>query len=194
MLARLDRAIADAQRWMHDVLSTGETEYGTRARRTLAGDITELRVMSTHLPFDTSHLRWISGMIHALHDRLTVMVPLLLAVEDRLAALREADAASLTARWQPVLDAPAVSNGRQQNAGTRCGGTNSLEKATGIDNATSLINLQLYSVPGIAKAGHVSFDIAHVINHIGRDASGVIEINGECGKVVRVINTAFLRI
>jgi uncharacterized membrane protein YccC len=104
LLARLDRAIGDAQRWMHDALSTRETEHGAPARRTLAGDITELRVMSTHLPFDTSHLRWTSGMIHALHDRLTVMVPLLLAVEDRLAALREADPAGLTPRWQAVLD------------------------------------------------------------------------------------------
>jgi uncharacterized membrane protein YccC len=104
LLARLDRSIGDAQRWMHDALSTRETEHGARARRTLAGDITEMRVMSTHLPFDTSHLRWTSGMIHALHDRLTLMVPLLLAVEDRLAALREADPASLTPRWQAVLD------------------------------------------------------------------------------------------
>jgi uncharacterized membrane protein YccC len=104
LMARLDRAIGDAQRWMHDALGTRETEHGARARRTLAGDISELRVMSTHLPFDTSHLRWTSGMVHALHDRLTVMVPLLLAVEDRLAALRAADPASLAPAWQAVLD------------------------------------------------------------------------------------------
>jgi uncharacterized membrane protein YccC len=104
LLARLDRAIGDAQRWIRDAVGGAETERGALARRTLAGDITELRVMSSHLPFDTSHLRWTSGMVHALHDRLTVMVPLLLAVEDRLAALREADPASLTPRWQAVLD------------------------------------------------------------------------------------------
>jgi hypothetical protein len=46
-------------------------------------------------------------MIHALHDRLTQMVPLLLAVEDRLAALHEADPASLTPRWRAVLDSVA---------------------------------------------------------------------------------------
>jgi hypothetical protein len=43
-----------------------------------------MRVMSTHLPFDTSQLRWTASMVHGLHDRLTMMVPLLLAVEDRL--------------------------------------------------------------------------------------------------------------
>jgi uncharacterized membrane protein YccC len=107
LLARLDHAVGDAQRWIGDAVGGGATERGARARRTLAGDITELRLMSTHLPFDTSHLRWTSGMIHALHDRLTQMVPLLLAVEDRLAALREADPASLTPCWRAVLDSVA---------------------------------------------------------------------------------------
>lgn len=104
LLARLDHAIGDAQRWIRDAVGGSQTEHGARARRTLAGDITELHLMSTHLPFDTSHLRWTSGMIHALHDRLTAMVPLLLAVEDRLAALREADPDSLTPRWRAALD------------------------------------------------------------------------------------------
>lgn len=104
LLGRLDRAIGDATRWIRDAVSGNDTEHGARARRTLAGDISELRLMSTHLPFDTSHLLWTSGMIHALHDRLTQMVPLLLAVEDRLAALHQADPASLTPHWRAVLD------------------------------------------------------------------------------------------
>jgi uncharacterized membrane protein YccC len=42
-------------------------------------------------------------MVHGLHDRLTVMVPLLLAVEDRLNTLREVDPGSL-APWTELLD------------------------------------------------------------------------------------------
>lgn len=107
LLARLDRAIADAQRWMSEVLKSGAgREANTpnvHTRLALAGEISELRVMSTHLPFDTSQLRWTAGMVHGLHDRLTVMVPLLLAVEDRLNALREVDPDSL-APWTRVLD------------------------------------------------------------------------------------------
>jgi uncharacterized membrane protein YccC len=103
LLGRLDHAIGDAQRWVRDTVSGAATEHAARARRTLAGDITELRLMSTHVPFDTSHLRWTSGMIHQLHDRLTAMVPLLLGVEDRLAALREADPGAMTPRWRAVL-------------------------------------------------------------------------------------------
>ena len=104
LLARLDHALGDARRWVGDVLGGGAGEEGARARRTLAGDITEMRVMATHLPFDTSHLRWTSGMIGALHERLSSSVPLLLAVEDRLAALRAVDPAALALRWRAVLD------------------------------------------------------------------------------------------
>ncbi len=125
LLARLDRAIADAQRWMGEVLqpkaaapaapatTTPAPVPATHARLALAGEISEMRVMSTHLPFDTSQLRWTAGMVHGLHDRLTVMVPLLLAVEDRLTTLREVDPGSLTP-WTALLDdiAAWVATGR----------------------------------------------------------------------------------
>ncbi|MRX10784.1 FUSC family protein [Pseudoduganella sp. FT25W] len=108
LLGRLDRAIADAQRWMRDVLQPGaDKAQAVHTRLALAGEISEMRVMSTHLPFDTSHLRWTAGMVHGLHDRLSVMVPLLLAVEDRLNTLREVDPASL-APWARLLDDTAA--------------------------------------------------------------------------------------
>jgi uncharacterized membrane protein YccC len=104
LLGRLDRALGDAQRWVAEALTPAAgAARPTHARLALAGEISELRVMSTHLPFDTSHLRWTSGMVHGLHDRLTLMVPLLLAVEDRLRTLREVDPASLTPRWERLL-------------------------------------------------------------------------------------------
>jgi len=59
--------------------------FGSRPARpgTLAADMTELRLMSTHLPFDTSHLRWTSSTIHCAAGPTAVMVPVLSAVEDR---------------------------------------------------------------------------------------------------------------
>jgi uncharacterized membrane protein YccC len=105
LLGRLDRAIADAQRWVADTLKpAGKAPQSVHTRLALAGEISDLRVMSTHLPFDTSRLRWTSSMVHGLHDRLTLMVPLLLAVEDRLQTLREVDPDSLTPRWHQLLD------------------------------------------------------------------------------------------
>jgi uncharacterized membrane protein YccC len=101
LLARLDRALGDARRWLRDALR-GRSDV--RDRRTLAGDITELRLMATHLPFDTSNLRWTGNAIHALQDRLALMMPLLSGVEDRLRALREAEGAELSPRWRSLLD------------------------------------------------------------------------------------------
>jgi len=102
LLARLDRALDDARRWLRDALGAGSS---VRDRRSLAGDITELRLMATHLPFDTSNLRWTGNTIHALQDKLALMMPLLAGIEDRLRALREASGDDLVERhWRALLD------------------------------------------------------------------------------------------
>lgn len=103
LLSRLDHALRDAQHWIADALSPGGDERSAQDRRKLAADITELRMMSTHLPFDTSHLRWTSNAIHALQDRLAAIVPLLSAIEDRLLALGEPGARGALSRWNALL-------------------------------------------------------------------------------------------
>lgn len=102
LLGRLDRAIGDARRWMVEVLRPADGARDAHVRLALAAEISDMRIMSTHLPFDTSHLRWTGATVHALHDRLTVMVPLLLAVEDRLQAL--AETGPVEPGWQALLD------------------------------------------------------------------------------------------
>jgi len=103
MLARLDHALRDAQAWIGDVLAPLGTANIALERRKLAGDITELRMMAVHLPFDTSHLRWTANAIHALQERLAAMVPLLSSIEDRLQALRGLGAGDTSARWHALL-------------------------------------------------------------------------------------------
>jgi uncharacterized membrane protein YccC len=104
LLARVDAAMRDAHRWIQEVTKGIRSDHDQHARRTLAGDITELRLMSTHLPFDTSHLRWTAATMHLLQDQLALLVPTLSAVEDRLAALRELGPQFLTPQWNQVLD------------------------------------------------------------------------------------------
>ena len=103
MLARLDHALRDAQAWIHDALAPAGAANISLDRRKLAGDITELRMMAVHLPFDTSHLRWTANAIHALQERLAAMVPLLSSIEDRLQALRGLGAVDSSARWHALL-------------------------------------------------------------------------------------------
>ena len=103
MLARLDNALRDARNWIADALAPAGAEKSSSDRRKLAGDITELRMMAVHLPFDTSHLRWTGNAIHALQERLAAMVPILSAIEDRLLALRQQGALDESARWRTLL-------------------------------------------------------------------------------------------
>jgi len=99
LLAVLDRSLGDARRWFADVLRRpGHDAHPDAAplatdRQRLAGDITQLRLLSTHVPFDTSHLRWTAGALGTMQDSLAALTPALSAVEDRLQALVDAEGA-----------------------------------------------------------------------------------------------------
>ena len=85
---QLDKAVRDARNWMHDTLSGQTAEQKDRDRRVLANDITQLRLLSTHVPFDTSNLRWTSGAVRAMQDQIAALTPAVSAVEDRMRALQ----------------------------------------------------------------------------------------------------------
>ncbi|QNK71171.1 FUSC family protein [Variovorax sp. PAMC26660] len=100
VLGLLDRTLKDAHKWLGDLLQPASHGNGGKDadpkrldddRRRLAGDITQLRLLSTHVPFDTTHLRWTAGAIRAMQDRVAALTPSLSAVEDRLQALEQAE-------------------------------------------------------------------------------------------------------
>jgi uncharacterized membrane protein YccC len=96
LLALLDRTAGDAKRWFTDLLALkprAPNDARTLAddRQKLAIDLTQLRLLSAHVPFDTGHLRWTAGAIGAMQDAVAGLAPTLSAVEDRLKALTEAE-------------------------------------------------------------------------------------------------------
>lgn len=97
VLGLLDRTLLDARKWLGDLLQPIDRKDNADPkrldddRRRLAGDITQLRLLSTHVPFDTTHLRWTAGAIRAMQDRVAALTPALSAVEDRLQALVQAE-------------------------------------------------------------------------------------------------------
>ena len=103
LLARLDQAVRDARHWIRDALNPAGDARSAADRRKLATDITELRMMSTHLPFDTSRLRWTGNAVNALQERLSQFVPIVSGIEDRLSALREMGATGVSAHWSALL-------------------------------------------------------------------------------------------
>ncbi|MGR0186620.1 FUSC family protein [Azospirillum aestuarii] len=86
LLGRLDATLSDAERWTREALSGKADSGGDRQK--LARDITELRVMATHLPYDTSEVRWMTRAVRAMQDRMAYLLPLTAGIEDRLDALR----------------------------------------------------------------------------------------------------------
>ncbi len=103
LLTRLDQSVNDAKQWAADVLSGVREDKGAPLHRKLAQDITELRLMATHLPFDTHNIRWAADVVRALHDRLASLVPIISGMEDRMTALKEGRSEVLSDSWQELL-------------------------------------------------------------------------------------------
>jgi uncharacterized membrane protein YccC len=86
--AKLQSALADARVWIADGLTRDPTPQVELERRRIAGDITELYLLGTTLRFDTSPRHPDIGTIRAFDRKIVALLPLLSAIEDRLAVLR----------------------------------------------------------------------------------------------------------
>lgn len=73
LLTGLDKLFSSAIQWLDDILTDADNEKG-RQRQKLSQDITTLRLMTAHAPFDLSRLRWLTGIITLFHDRLALLV------------------------------------------------------------------------------------------------------------------------
>jgi len=113
ILGLLDRTLGDARAWLDDLTARRD---GGADRRRVAGDITQLRLLSIHIPFDTSHLRWTADAVHDMQDGVAALTPQLSAVEDRLQALEAAEGGiapdvaavlAAVARWTQLPPAQA---------------------------------------------------------------------------------------
>lgn len=86
LLRLLDRTLDDARCWLADVLDatgSGRAPGGATLaadRRRVAADVTQLRLLSTHIPFDTVHLRWTAEAVQAMQDRVAELLPAYSAV------------------------------------------------------------------------------------------------------------------
>jgi uncharacterized membrane protein YccC len=87
LTGRIDRLLSDASSRVRQALTIPGAANADRNRQRLAADATEVHLLSTHLPFDTAHIRPTTRAIRTLRDRVSVLLPLATAVEDRLEAL-----------------------------------------------------------------------------------------------------------
>jgi uncharacterized membrane protein YccC len=80
--------MANARHWLSDGLVRQATPQTEMERRQIAADISELYLLGTSFRFDTSPYRPEIGMIRAFDRKMVALLPLLSAIEDRLALLR----------------------------------------------------------------------------------------------------------
>jgi uncharacterized membrane protein YccC len=85
---KLRSAIADARLWIAEGLTRAPTPQIEMERRRIAADINELYTLGTSLRFDTSPRRPVMGAVRAFDRRIVALLPLVGAIEDRLAVLR----------------------------------------------------------------------------------------------------------
>jgi uncharacterized membrane protein YccC len=85
---KLKSAMAQARQWLADGLVRRASPQDELERRRIAADISELYSLATSLRFDTSPRRPEIGMVRAFDRRIVALLPLLSAVEDRVAVLR----------------------------------------------------------------------------------------------------------
>jgi len=78
------------ENWAADILTGQRRIRVDRQRQKLAADITELHILSTHLPFDTANFVPTTQIVAALQDRLSLLLPLASSVEDRRRVLQAA--------------------------------------------------------------------------------------------------------
>jgi uncharacterized membrane protein YccC len=103
VIGRLDQALRDARIWIQDALRGDTASQSDKDRRALANDITQLRLLSTHVPYDTGNIRWTARSVSAMQDRMAALTPTVSSLEDRLRALRAMDR-PLPAGLPPLLD------------------------------------------------------------------------------------------
>jgi uncharacterized membrane protein YccC len=85
---KLRNTMANTRHWLADGLIRQVNPQMEMERRQIAADITELYLLGTSLRFDTSPHRPDLGTIRAFDRNMVSLLPLLSAIEDRLALLR----------------------------------------------------------------------------------------------------------
>lgn len=103
LLNRVDTILRDAERWSHDAIATDPVDGLEVERRRLAQDVTELHQLSVHLPFDISRLAPRVRTVRAMQDQLSLLLPLGVAVQDRLAMLKAAHGGTVPAQVDELI-------------------------------------------------------------------------------------------
>ncbi|WP_193323355.1 FUSC family protein [Erwinia endophytica] len=99
VMGLLDKCLNNSFSWMQEIFNidahTAKGQTTRNERISLSADITQLRLLATHIPFDTTNFKWSTMAVQAMQSHLAGLFPLLSATEDRIQALQHTDPGSL---------------------------------------------------------------------------------------------------
>lgn len=101
LLGRIQLSLKDTQTWAIETIKNVANHAVMHGK--IASGITEIRIMATHLPFDSHNIRWASDVVHAFHDRLASIIPIISALDTRIKALTDARSKILNHNCQAFL-------------------------------------------------------------------------------------------
>lgn len=127
---RIEHWLNNADHWALDILQGQDSNLVLKDRVRLASAASEIHMLTTHLPFDTSELRETTAIVRSLHDRILMLIPTLASLGDRLAALRQ-QRATLDHETQTLLAAVA----QWINEGAPAASSNALLQEIATQNA-----------------------------------------------------------
>ncbi|MBK5920350.1 hypothetical protein CCR80_04755 [Rhodothalassium salexigens] len=109
--AKARTSMDDLTRWIADALHHETPAVILADRHKLLRDMTDLRLMAGHIPYDTHEPRQKQELLTALQDQMILLFPVIVTLSDRIARLDKRDALNnqtlaLLARTRAWLDLP----------------------------------------------------------------------------------------
>ncbi|MGN0918170.1 MAG: FUSC family protein [Oxalobacter sp.] len=104
IIKQLDQALTETFQNIRNIIDyTREFTDQRPNLNKLSSTITNLRILTTTVPFEAENLRWVHNIVGSLQDRLSALVPLLSSVDDRIRYLRQTNE-GLPQGLQDILD------------------------------------------------------------------------------------------
>ncbi|AKV03704.1 hypothetical protein AKJ09_10367 [Labilithrix luteola] len=103
IVSRIDAFLRDAERWVLDTLEGRRGSAAEKDQQRLAADVTQLGVLAAHLPFEAPQAREITRTIAAIQNRMSALLPLASAMEDRLVALASIESENTDERRERMV-------------------------------------------------------------------------------------------
>ncbi|WP_280155862.1 FUSC family protein [Piscinibacter sp. XHJ-5] len=173
LVDKVRATVGEARRWIRKGLGPEPTDDAERrARERLGADLAEMNNLVVHLRFEPGITARDIAIVTALEERLLALLPLLAGVEDRLPAIRAADArlgARVDAHLETVrlmLDRPFT---RADAAGLSAWSTTLVD--TGQRDLANGQLLALGAMERLAQLLEAWSDCLTLLHHLEEDAS-----------------------